>query len=93
MIINIISVLNKQTGVEATICIRQLGYDKMIVGLTGNALEEDVAEFEAAGADFVLSKPLKMELLDSLLEFIDRCGTSRFHNKHMVLRDDRFQWI
>ena len=82
----------KQTGVEATNCIRQLGYDKMIIGLTGNALEEDVVEFEAAGADFVLSKPLKMELLDSLLEFIDRCGTAREKGKKLLLDGVSFKW-
>jgi len=38
-----------------------------IFGLTGNALSEDVAEFQRAGCDEVLTKPLHMDLLKRLL--------------------------
>mmetsp|Transcript_18942 Transcript_18942/g.26111 ORF Transcript_18942/g.26111 Transcript_18942/m.26111 type:complete len:108 (+) Transcript_18942:280-603(+) len=50
-------------GVEATKRLRMSGYKNLIVGVTGNVLEDDVGEFLAAGADLVMFKPLKMAQL------------------------------
>jgi CheY-like chemotaxis protein len=51
------------TGVEATKIIRSvLGYKGMILGVTGNALEEDLTEFLAAGVSEVVLKPLTKEI-------------------------------
>ena len=36
----------------------------------GNALDTDVLEFEQSGSDIVLVKPLKIELLDKLFQYI-----------------------
>jgi CheY-like chemotaxis protein len=52
------------TGVQATKIIRNvLGYRGMILGVTGNALEEDVVEFLAA----VVLKPLTKEIFESMM--------------------------
>ena len=45
-------------GTEATAKLRELGYNGIILGVTGNALPEDVQEFENKGADLVIVKPL-----------------------------------
>ena len=45
-------------GPEAVAAIRQIGYTGLVVGLTGNALEEHTAHFINQGADGVLTKPL-----------------------------------
>ena len=45
-------------GPQAVAAIRPLGCSGLIVGLTGNSLEEDTAHFLAQGADAVSSKPL-----------------------------------
>jgi CheY-like chemotaxis protein len=51
------------TGVEATQIIRKtLGYKGLILGVTGNALEEDIAEFTAAGVTKVVLKPITKEI-------------------------------
>ena len=55
-------------GPDATIRIRNLGYTGPIIGLTGNAMQEDHDIFINAGASNVLVKPLEM---DRLLEIID----------------------
>ena len=55
-------------GPDATIRIRKLGYTGPIIGLTGNAMQEDHDLFIQAGASNVLVKPLEM---DRLLEIID----------------------
>jgi signal transduction histidine kinase/PAS domain-containing protein/ActR/RegA family two-component response regulator len=45
-------------GHGATMAIRKVGNSVPIVGLTGNALDEQRVEFLACGADAVLTKPL-----------------------------------
>ena len=44
-----------------------LRFENLIIGVTGNALDDDVAAFLAAGADMVLAKPLRLHQLDALL--------------------------
>lgn len=43
--------------------------------MTGDALDEDVNPFLSAGADKVLSKPLKFEALAQLLELVKENGS------------------
>lgn len=57
----------KMTGKDATIQLRKFEYTGIIVGLTGNVLEEDLEEFSKAGCDEVITKPLDvMELKRTL---------------------------
>jgi CheY-like chemotaxis protein len=50
------------TGVDATRIIRDThGYKGIILGVTGNTLEEDIMEFKHAGANKVIMKPLLKE--------------------------------
>ena len=51
-----------------------MGYDKLIIGVTGSALDTDIQEFEAAGADMVFAKPVNMESLNQLLEYCSEEG-------------------
>ena len=46
------------TGKEATEILRSMRYSGLIVGLTGNILEEDLEEFSKAGCNEVITKPL-----------------------------------
>jgi signal transduction histidine kinase len=48
--------------------MRRLGYYQPILGLTGHALDDDVAAYRAAGADDVLVKPLDLSLLQAKLK-------------------------
>jgi len=54
-------------GVTATSTIRRLGYKGRIIGVTGNAMQEDVNLFLSNGADKVLTKPLSFALLNEYL--------------------------
>ena len=54
-------------GVEATKRIRQLGYIGVIIGVTGNALQEDVDTFLRNGANTVMTKPITMKQFLSYL--------------------------
>ena len=59
-------------GTEAAQQIRALGYRGIIVGVTGNVLQEDIDEFISHGVDFVAPKPLDMELLKKKLKDLMR---------------------
>ena len=40
---------------------------KLVIGVTGSALDEDVTHYLAAGADMVLGKPVKVDMLRMLI--------------------------
>ena len=44
------------------------------MGVTGYVLEEDVTEYLMAGADLILSKPMRMDVLDMLLTHVKGSG-------------------
>ena len=48
-------------GIEATRDIRNMGYQGVILGVTGDALAEDVELFLQAGADKVVTKPIRTD--------------------------------
>lgn len=62
------------TGVEATMVLRKLGFINLIIGVTGNCMESDLAEFSAAGADLVMSKPLTRNSINSIIKYVRTCG-------------------
>jgi signal transduction histidine kinase/CheY-like chemotaxis protein len=53
-------------GPDATEEIRKLGFQNLIVGVTGNVLDEDVKHFVSKGADTVLGKPVGMARLNEV---------------------------
>ena len=63
-----------QGGIAATKQLRDKGFKHLIIGVTGYVLEEDVTEYLMAGADLVLSKPLRIDVLDMLLAHVDSKG-------------------
>ena len=63
-----------QCGVEAVRKLREEGYAKLVVGVTGNVLDDDVIEYLAAGADIVLGKPVKVDMLRMLIRHVKEHG-------------------
>jgi len=59
------------TGPQAAVQLRSNGCNNPIVGLTGNSLAEDIADFEAAGADVVIIKPMRVQCLDRIVRYCD----------------------
>lgn len=53
-------------GPNATEKIREMGCDVLIIGITGNTLSDDVQHFESKGANKVLAKPVKLDVLENL---------------------------
>jgi len=55
-------------GPQAVEVLRKMGLKQVIIiGVTGNVLQEDVEHFMQSGADAVLSKPLSMDKLRATL--------------------------
>jgi CheY-like chemotaxis protein len=53
-------IMPNMDGPTATRAIRALGYEGLIVGVTGNALDSDIQHFLLSGAVKVLTKPLQL---------------------------------
>lgn len=50
--------------------VRGMGYNGLIIGITGNGLEEDKEKFKKMGADVVYTKPITKEKLVDILRLI-----------------------
>jgi len=61
-------------GYGATVIIRSRGLTVPIIALTGNALDEDQRKFLEAGADDVLTKPVRKDQLDAILRRFTHFG-------------------
>jgi CheY-like chemotaxis protein len=48
-------------GSVAIKILRLAGYDGLVVGLTGSAMDEDLNAFCAAGVDYALPKPFVID--------------------------------
>ena len=57
----------KMNGIAATRQIRKAGYTGPILALTADALSEDIVEFERAGCDAYLTKPIDIKKLSKQL--------------------------
>ena len=54
--------------------LRAGGYANLVVGVTGNVLDDDVELYLAAGADMVIGKPVRVALLQTLLQHVQEHG-------------------
>ncbi|KAJ1462108.1 hypothetical protein M885DRAFT_456717 [Pelagophyceae sp. CCMP2097] len=61
------SVMPVMDGLAAAAIIRAEGYAGLLVGCTGNALEDDILAFQKAGADAVFTKPIPVHKLVDLV--------------------------
>jgi CheY-like chemotaxis protein len=82
-----------QTGIEAAKIIRRDGYRRLIIGVTGNSLEDELDEFIAAGADLVIVKPLKNQSIEMLLGFIQTNGFDSAHGYRIHQVGKEFIWV
>ena len=90
MIDNLMPVMD---GIECTKKLRDKGYKYLIVGITGNVLDNDIHEFISAGADIVFSKPLKMTYLNMLIKYITQFGPESKAGMHLVEKYGIYIWV
>ena len=60
-------VMPVKDGPTATRELRALGYNGIVIGVTGNALPSDIEFFMKHGANEVLIKPLRLEVLENVI--------------------------
>jgi CheY-like chemotaxis protein len=68
-------IMPKMNGIVLAAELRKRKYPNIIVGLTGNALDEEIVDFIEAGVDIVMTKPLKYAQLEKLIQFMLKYGT------------------
>lgn len=85
--------MTSQTGIECTKKLRAHGYSNIIIGLTGNSMEEELVEFANMGADLVLTKPLKPAALDLLLEHFTDFGVKSQTGKNLFVDGEKLMWV
>jgi CheY-like chemotaxis protein len=56
-------------GPTSVKCMRDAGYNGLIIGVTGNALPADLKYFEDQGADNVITKPVRMSQIENIINF------------------------
>lgn len=74
-------------GPTAVSQIRSLGYDKHIVGATGNVLSDDIDCFINAGVDAVLIKPLLGHDIDLILVHLLHHGILSHREQYRLALD------
>ena len=62
------------SGCEAVRLLRSIGFTNLIIGVTGNVLNDDIEAFYDSGVDIVYRKPFKMTDLMYILEYIQNNG-------------------
>ena len=80
-------------GAEATAAIRKLGFERLIFGLSGNALDDDRKTFLSAGADCVIPKPFRMAQLDALMKYIVDYGFKSIPSISFVLEEGKGVYV
>ncbi len=80
-------------GLTATAELRERGYPYIIVGLTGNALEDDISRFLNAGADCVMPKPFEFSKFDKLLQYIALDGFLSKAPMVLEIQHGEYTWV
>jgi signal transduction histidine kinase/CheY-like chemotaxis protein len=77
-------------GIIATKQMRMSNYRNMIVGLTGNILQEDKDIFMKAGLNYVFTKPISRATVNHLIEFI-KIMPENIDEQRLIELPDRIQ--
>merc|ERR1711991_159851 len=75
----------RMTGLQCAKELREAGYANLIIGVTGNTMEEELVEFSNVGADLVLTKPMKLSQLDIILRYSEDNGVKSQYIRGMNL--------
>jgi signal transduction histidine kinase/FixJ family two-component response regulator len=72
-------------GGDACKAIRELGFNRLIIGVTGNSLADDVTKFLACGVDIVIPKPMRPAQLRAVVNYIRFVTSISDANHKLVL--------
>jgi signal transduction histidine kinase len=86
------NVMPNLTGGLLSKILRGIGYDGLIIGITGNGLEDDKEKYLESGADYVFVKPFNKQKLVMLLELIKISGYDRKKSLNVIEEGGRLLW-
>ena len=86
------NVMPNLTGEILSKILRGIGYDGLIIGITGNGVEEDKDKFLENGADYVFVKPFNKEKLVMLLELIKGSGYYSKNPLRVIEENGKLYW-
>ena len=73
--------------------LRGMGYEGIIVGITGNGLQEDKDQYLNNGADYIFIKPFTNKNLTSIIALVKREGhESKCDKKIVEISKGIFEW-
>ena len=73
--------------------LRGIGFQGMIVGITGNGVQKDIDQFINNGADYVFVKPFNKEKMKLLFNFIEKEGSISKKEKKIVEKNGVLEWV
>jgi len=91
-IIFVDNVMPNITGELLCKILRGIGYTGLIMGITGNGLEQDKQSFLENGADYVFVKPFTKNKLTQILEFIQKEGFVSKDEEFIVEKNGKLIW-
>ena len=86
------NVMPNLTGELLSKILRGIGYDGLIIGITGNGLEDDKDKYLESGADYVFVKPFNKQKLVMLLELIKTNGYDSKKPLKVIEEGGRLFW-
>ena len=86
------NVMPNLTGELLSKILRGIGYDGLIIGITGNGLEDDKDKYLESGADYVFVKPFNKQKLVMLLELIKTNGYDSKKPLKVIEEGGRLVW-
>jgi len=87
-IIFIDNVMPNLSGSLSTKILRGLGYKNIIIGVTGNGLNEDINEFYDNGADHIFVKPFSKDKIDMICDFVRYNDCISIPNKKLKINSN-----
>jgi len=79
-------------GITTAKKLRELSYNNLIFGVTGDDNSTEIANFLNSGVDNVLIKPLNIIVINMVIKFIKKNGVIRKKNSTIINVNGELNW-
>lgn len=80
-------------GIAVANKLRQLNYNKLIIGITGDGDPVEQQRFLESGVDYIIIKPLNSAKIKLIVDFLATFGTMRPINKKIYCINGVLTWV
>ena len=94
--INILFVDNVMPNINGELfckILRRIGYEGIIVGITGNGIKKDRQQYLDNGADYIYVKPFTKDNLMEFTQFVKKEGYESKKDKKIVNIKGVLEWV